>query len=657
MKDSQEKQMPNFALDSSYVLCSSAKQPPEGLDKFDEECFTYYRILHATEDNNGVFGNGSAFIRDIDCVPNVNLDPFTCCQSEYYASVLETIVRKTGKVMEAYKTDSKEYAILYNKFMCYQQYIALANQQKGEIRQFRNYPCVLELLDRWFNTYEKVRISNMMTILSEARELQEKMMKELEKALKGLREQWWGEMWWEVYEEERKVMYEEKPATEVTSLSRYVKEAKKNTVKGDTREAEEEQEGREKREKYYNDLDKVIELLKKISCCIENMESWLEKENGELGIYQMDQEPERSSMSFHDLDEMCKNIGKMRFQISGALEEVGKLMADLKEYEVDEKLGAIEQGLRSIYNSLDGLYKKFQGLKEEIREQSVVTEKSFLVCRCGGSIKIVENGGWVERNKEMLAVNIVKLLSFAENYIYDLHNRKDNSRKFTWANAMAFNVVHGVLLYLGGEEASSLDYLDESEAIKEGKTPAYVEISVEPLKDVLRKEKNTDIVKNGVGMLPNWIGTGCSAIFSFSDVVVNTTEHGTILTLDNINPGEALINIAYSLYRGDATQDFWGDTLSNYSNTVAAISILQDIVYKSYAAFVGEIKISVTTFFVKYKISGRFDINGEQVEPFKASNLCYQTIKVMPKEASELRTIIHYKIYENGIFEEGDVSK
>ena len=99
------------------------------------------------------------------------------------------------------------------------------------------------------------------------------------------------------------------------------------------------------------------------------------------------------------------------------------------------------------------------------------------------------------------------------------------------------------------------------------------------------------------------------------------------------------------------------DVLSKYFYIATALSILQNIIYKSYVAFVGEIKISITTFFVQYKISGRFDINGEQVEPFKASNLCYQTMKVMSGEASELRTTIYYKIYENGIFEKGDVSK
>ena len=386
------------------------------------------------------------------------------------------------------------------------------------------------------------------------------------------------------------------------------------------------------------------------------MENWLGKENGELGIYQMDQDLGKSSVCLHDLEKICETIGQIKFQILGALKDIKELPELLKDYGVDGKVKVLEELLQSMYDSFDELQKNFQGLQKEIREQSVVTENSFLVCRCGGSIKIVENGGWVERNKEMLEVNIVKLLSFAENYIYDLHNKKDNSRKFTWANAMAFNVVHGVLLYLGGEGASTLDYLDESEAIKERKTPAYVEISILPLKDVLRKEKNTNIVKNGVTMLPNWIRTGCTVIFSFSDIVVNTTEQGTIATMDNFNPGEALGNVVYSIYKRNK-RDLFGDSLTNYSNAVAILSILQDIIYKSYAAFAGEIKISITTFFVQYKISGRFDINGEQVEPFKASNLCYQTMKVMSGEASELRTTIYYKIYENGIFEKGDVSK
>lgn len=61
--------MPEFILDSSFVMCSCARKPPAGLDRLDTECFEYYRILHATEENNGIFGNDSPFIRDIDCEP------------------------------------------------------------------------------------------------------------------------------------------------------------------------------------------------------------------------------------------------------------------------------------------------------------------------------------------------------------------------------------------------------------------------------------------------------------------------------------------------------------------------------------------------------------------------------------------------------------
>ena len=46
------------------------------------------------------------------------------------------------------------------------------------------------------------------------------------------------------------------------------------------------------------------------------------------------------------------------------------------------------------------------------------------------------------------------------------------------------------------------------------------------------------------------------------------------------------------------------DVLSKYFYIATALSILQNIIYKSYVAFVGEIKISITTFLYNIKYPG-----------------------------------------------------
>ncbi|MDW2797510.1 hypothetical protein RZO55_07970 [Clostridium boliviensis] len=188
MKNLSGKQKPNYLLDSSYVMCSCAKQVPAKCKKLDTECFEYYRLLRATDKNNGVFGKDSPFIRDIDCEPFINLDKFGCCQADNYVNAMNDIVCNLNKTMKLYPVDSPQYQALQNKFLYYSDCVTAAMNQQGIPKLGRNYPCVLELIDSWFNTDDKTRMSNKLEVIAKMKKLQVSYMKQIRESLAKLKQ-------------------------------------------------------------------------------------------------------------------------------------------------------------------------------------------------------------------------------------------------------------------------------------------------------------------------------------------------------------------------------------------------------------------------------------------------------------------------------------
>lgn len=168
--DMKNKQVPDYVLDSSYVLCSCALQPPKGIEgdnKYEVKNFDYYGLLKAGDVNNGVFGSDSPLVQDTDCIPYINITPFKGCQSKYYYDVVLSLMYHASQEQNKYKTGTAGYSNFNSKYVQY--FNILQAYPEGSY----SYPCVLELLDSWFHTDDKTLMSNAIAKYEEAKENQD----------------------------------------------------------------------------------------------------------------------------------------------------------------------------------------------------------------------------------------------------------------------------------------------------------------------------------------------------------------------------------------------------------------------------------------------------------------------------------------------------
>ncbi len=62
---------------------------------------------------------------------------------------------------------------------------------------------------------------------------------------------------------------------------------------------------------------------------------------------------------------------------------------------------------------------------------------------------------------------------------------------------------------------------------------------------------------------------------------------------------------------GNVVYETVGTALAQYSNAATVFSIIQDLLYNSYANFVGEIKVTVRTYCEEYQFKGKYNIMGD----------------------------------------------
>lgn len=157
-----------FAVEGTLVECTmSIRTTKDGMG--DPENFKAYRIIHLGEVNNGVFGLDEAFLNEHSDGAELYIDPFPVCRSPRYASALFDIVeylrerRRSSKDLEERERIQARVSELTD----------LAHDAVDREQQLPGDwqgPCVMELLDYWFNCSDAVRIDNFMDLLEELKE-------------------------------------------------------------------------------------------------------------------------------------------------------------------------------------------------------------------------------------------------------------------------------------------------------------------------------------------------------------------------------------------------------------------------------------------------------------------------------------------------------
>lgn len=344
------------------------------------------------------FGKDSPFIRDIDCEPFINLDKFGCCQADNYISAMNDIMQNLYKSMKKYPQDSDQYKALLNKYEYYPDCVSSSLNQQGSAKQFRNYPCVLELIDSWFNTDDKIKMSNKLEVIAQIKKLQGSYMKRTRETLAKLKK---GS---NTYLKDQgfalDLAYalpmgkEKKENLDLSNWAVTKPVVSKNLLNYFDENEKKKREIEEEKKKILNkELNAQTDVIKHVNDCLKEVGDWVNSNN--TSVYSVDEDSDSNLVYIDDIDAVLSEINILKSKSSTALINIQGFEAIAIKYGIEDKRNELEQEIQNIFDNFTTLNSEICKLRRSIYERSIVTEDSFLVCRCGGIIKVVQNGNWL----------------------------------------------------------------------------------------------------------------------------------------------------------------------------------------------------------------------------------------------------------------------
>lgn len=579
-----------FAVEGTLVECTmSIRTTKDGMG--DPENFKAYRIIHLGEVNNGVFGLDEAFLNEHSDGAELYIDPFPVCRSPRYASALFDIVeylrerRRSSKDLEERERIQARVSELTD----------LAHDAVDREQQLPGDwqgPCVMELLDYWFNCSDAVRIDNFMDLLEELKEKLVGILADLDRQAEKVLDEAKAAMGDDLAQAQLMLLKGELPIMEQEKLlldfgQINLGDGKKGDWPNPVKAEEEPSLGKEK----------AMELL------------W------EYGV-------------------ICGKLSRRH---------------ELKE------------GLENRVNGINLRY----ALDAEFSSQAVVTAESYLVCRCGGRIKIVSGSGWVEKADLKVNENIISILLFAEEHIYgemrkygkyaDQPETEDygNSR---YSTMIALNGLHVILGSMGvkgkymddsweedgenmegseeenGEMEDSREtkrrYMEERGKIRRYYPLPNVSIDIVPQNEVVEAGAHRKaVMREATGILPLGIKWFFKVLFFMEDMSNRFENEGADKLVKEAKGvlkegGKDVLKGGIGKAKKSRIK-IWKETGNiagkvtdaafALDDTIIWCNLLRDLMAKSYALFIGKITVEVNTGWDKYIYEANYGGNGEKI--------------------------------------------
>lgn len=341
-----------------YVMCSEAEIEPDYNGRYKSDQSAEYRRLVFQNEENGVFGTDDPFYAIHNPKPCVVInEPFSICRSEHFPETvfeLNSYICKELKEKDKYTKEEKmalsakstQYENIWNSIL-----------YRGEDRSLRIYPCILELIDSWFNPSDKVYLNNYMDCLDQIDRLKTDLINK-QRSLKV-----------ELDKGFQKIVIE--PNWELDEMEN----------------------------------EKVKKLQVSYSHFVSIYNSWILKKE----IY---------SISDTDYLDNSKEINEEISVVTSALDALIKEALAFKS--LAENYG--KEAFKPFYDCLIQLKSQFSELSKSINEikenkYPVINMNSYLMCRCGGIIRIVSSGESFKTTKEHLQKNLIVILKHAEKNI------------------------------------------------------------------------------------------------------------------------------------------------------------------------------------------------------------------------------------------------
>ena len=382
----------------ALVYCNCTK-PKTGKDA-DEANFEIYQYL--TVDPNGqrnIFCTDYPFVFENDCKPYINITPFPICMSNYYEEAVKNLEAYAArKYLEASEKGRTAEAVMWGKQQSdfHNAYTDGKNLYKSKQKY---YKCLLQVLDRWFNTTEE----NVNTYFCWSRETRETLNRIENTFL-------------QVIQKARKKLKDSQPG-----IIEEVQESFNNTLKV-----------------MKNFIDYIDVDLRNKNTYID-WKKWLSDMNSAWNIKVSDPLPgfdraAKDMLNIIDLlsDMVCDELFFTDNQelISKSLNNVKKVFQSFYEtisVLISDNDLDFRKTLEQFKTDLDGL--TLQN-KEQKEDKAFVDEDSFLVCRCGGIIRVVFDGQDMKKHLENLRSNIIDILKSAEKDFYEKYNKDKTENDF-----------------------------------------------------------------------------------------------------------------------------------------------------------------------------------------------------------------------------------
>lgn len=567
--------MGNNIVDPALVLCDSTKKVTSFAA--DESNFEIYREL--TVDSNGksnIFCNDQPFLLSDNYKPYINIKVFPWCESKHYGAAVQSLMTYTeNEYMEAINNGTSETKIL----ALGSELATLKNAYGIYIDQERltqkSYPCILQIVDHWFEVSKKTKVNNYFNhsqgIKEQLDDISNSFLQVAIKAKEKLKKTQPG-IW------ERMGNALSQLRIQMEDLEVYKNRTLSFSYKGFSRF-----------DNAWNEKDTLVWFDNRIEELREVLEVCSEMLHDEIFF------------------------AGTREYVNCCFEEAQKLFSNfydaMKELEYEDDLGFNDDmdGLKSDIAKLEIDHALFT---EEGRD--FLDNYSFLVCRCGGVIKIVYDGQDFKDNLETIYPNLVELLKVIEK---DLYSRifQDNTKEQYWAIPVSwidgFNFIRYILLGLG----TNSSYTQYVTAIMGGKEVrgfgTEMKITIRPRSVINKKKHNKAAAQNiadialglVLGLIPG--GAYVSVPLAGAKVAAEPNVENTVA---------ASAEVAESI--GKKTIKAVGKAVGSILDIKTAAEAIGNLSYYSTADYVGEIKVAlkVGTHDITYTVG--YDINGKQIE-------------------------------------------
>lgn len=573
-----------LVVNGALVLCSWTKLPTG--DKMGNiENYKIYRIVTVGETNNGIFGLDDAFLTEKDAGPYLRLDPFPVCQSPNYARALYDI--SSYLVDLADKSDDVNEKELINLRRELLSSLAARAQDYQDIpRENRQNLCLLELLDHWFNCSTTLYIDNYM--------------QKLEALIDS----------WDIKTEEIKVKVDTiKSAVEKKTEKKYTMQefgsAKQENASQTLSERQEDLERAVKEGEITRKVNAITNFLNEYTTFCEDM-----KEKLSEAVYRL-----QLDGSDKYVDQNSDQLTEKGDALTGLVDDEVKRLDDtmirglIQEYQLTEEYQKLYDYIKSIKSEFAPLLEVAETLKNDLNSQAVVTENSYLMCRCGGKINIIDGGQWVDKVDFKVKEDIENVLLYAEETIYGFLKEKgtyldapitEDCVDTRFSVIIALNGIHALLNSM--DIAGKYSNIPDSDYVKLLYPLPNIKIDLTPQNEVEDMANKDAVLREAYTHLPKYFKEIFMVLFYVVDIsnMYSTEETNTM--------NEVFLGIFNDLT--DAAKDKAKESDSAAGKTIESIEesdfgktasvvesgqkwyeLLHDLMTKSYALFIGEIKI------------------------------------------------------------------